>query len=122
MILMIDLPMSAVIDSIINFCYKSMINFFSLFFPGPSREDNMVEPTEDMDDLQSPSRTSIQVKLPSAARHSAASRSRGTLSPDSRLSTEFKVRQNLSLFTHWRCAGSFDPLKLLKGTCAVYLL
>ncbi|KAL8593909.1 hypothetical protein ACOMHN_048346 [Nucella lapillus] len=40
------------------------------------------------DELKSPSRTSIQVKLPSAAQRSAGSRSHGT--PDSRVSTKLK--------------------------------
>ncbi|KAK7486308.1 hypothetical protein BaRGS_00022478 [Batillaria attramentaria] len=42
------------------------------------------------DELKSPSRTSIQVKLPSASQRSAGSRSRGTHSPDSHLSSELK--------------------------------
>lgn len=41
-------------------------------------------------ELKSASRTSIQVKLPSASRRSAGSHSRGTISPDSRVSTELR--------------------------------
>lgn len=46
---------------------------------------------ENQSEIKSASRTSIQVKIPSASRRSIGSRSRGTVSPDSRVSTELRA-------------------------------